>query len=177
MPGVPLKSGPPGNQNAIGNAGGAPAGNRNGVRHGLHSFQRRGVLPPGHEDVAESLAQLQGDLEAAIADLHDGEVSVTRAAQIDAARRHEAGAQLLAKWLAENPQLPIERRVELIREISRLTDRRNSCIAALALDSTPEQSSKDRFAFLTSAATPTDSHVPADQNAVTRPQGRVQLLS
>lgn len=79
--------------------GGAPAGNRNHLRHGTVSFLMTGRLPPGASYIRRALGRLRVELETAVRNQHGGELSIYHASLVQSALRHEARACLLTRYL------------------------------------------------------------------------------
>jgi len=75
---------------------------------------------------------MRRELEAAVVELR-GEISLSDAAVIQTATRYERHAALASKWLRENPDLPIETRLNISRDIAKASGERDKCIKLLGL--------------------------------------------
>lgn len=139
MAGQPGRSGPPQNQNSLGNAGGgAPAQNRNAVSHGVFSYLHSNRLPADCGDLERDLEKLRTDLNQAVVDAH-GEVDLPRAALIQSAVRHEGRCRLLLRWLERTiDELTTDQKIGVLRDLGRATDQRDATIGKLGIEKKPE---------------------------------------
>lgn len=139
MPGQPGRSGPPQNQNSVGNSGGgAPAKNRNACTHSIYSYLHSNRLPADAGDIERDLEQLRNDLDASVVAAH-GEVDLPRAAMIQSAVRHEGRCRLLLRWLEQmGDDLTTDQRITVLRDLGRATDQRDATIAKLDIEKKPE---------------------------------------
>lgn len=108
--------------------GGAPSRNRNGITSGLVSAFTTGRLPRGCSWVSREVAKMRRELEAELIKRHVV-INAFQHAAIQSAARHEIRVRLLQRLLWAN-ELP-EKRIELLREISRATQQRDTAIASL----------------------------------------------
>lgn len=109
---------------------GAPAGNKNAMRHGL----RCGSLTKADRDIANVVSILRQHLENAVVRQH-GEVSILHAAYIQSCTRHEMRAMLVQKWLrGEGAALPVLDRLPFLKQISDASDQRDRCLEKLGLN-------------------------------------------
>lgn len=109
--------------------GGAPEGNANAFRHGLRSSK----LPSDCRYVENSINTLRRELETAVHDAK-GSVTLTDAGLIQSCLRHERRALLCERWLRVEPDLRLDARLQLMRDVSNATDSRDKCIKALDID-------------------------------------------
>lgn len=142
---------------------GAPKGNRNAVRSGVHSFLATGRYPKGAAYVGRLVGQLRHSLEQLILE-QEGEVSLYHGAVIQSACRHEGRAQLLQRWLREleeNGNGPsIQDRLAILREIGSASDARDKCLKALGLHDKPQE---DAWPTITVVSNPANSEGTADR--------------
>ncbi len=108
---------------------GGQQGNRNAQRHGLRSAK----LPKDSKYIEYTLNALRLALEAAVLDSH-GAVTVTHAALVQSAVRHERRAALAERWGRVKPDLTLSEKLSIEREIGNATDARDRCIERLKLD-------------------------------------------
>jgi hypothetical protein len=123
-------------------SGGAPAGNRNGCRHGL----RGAALPRGCERVGREINLFRRALETAVLDAR-GEITLVDASLINTAYRAERHAQLSQRWLGKeaHDMTPADR-LNYSREVVRASESRDKAIDALNL---PKRSDDDPWRTLT----------------------------
>ena len=114
---------------------GAPLGNTNGLRHGRYSKKviPAGGLPPGCESIHELMELMSKQLWKETQKLYGKKVTVLASATITTACRFETHAQLAQKWLRENPDLDVDMKVMISREIAKASAERDKCIRALGL--------------------------------------------
>ncbi len=112
---------------------GAPLNNANRTTHGMrslpprHGFQVGGV-PRGANTARLALMQLRRSLEDEVVAVH-GTITLTQAALIASAMRHERVSQLALKWLKdEGAKLDVDKRLTLVKEIALSSDRRDKCL-------------------------------------------------
>jgi hypothetical protein len=113
---------------------GAPELNANNMQHGKRS--RRliplGALPPGCAHIRKICSILRSQLEAAVVGQFE-EVSIVSAATINTAIRFERHAQMAGKWLRENPDIPLDTRLAISRDIAKASAERDRSIRLLGL--------------------------------------------
>ena len=148
------------------NKGGAPAGNKNAMRHGLTV----GTLPKSCSYVTKATNQFRRELEALVCEEH-GEIDLYRASLIHSACRWERHALLCQRWLRQCGDVPTitktktstksgdttdsvekmtpegmthEQRLSYSREICKASECRDKCIEKLGLVRSPRD---DAFAI------------------------------
>jgi len=82
----------------------APTHNGNAAKHYVYSFLTTGKLPPKCDYLRRQLGDFRRELDRLVLEQH-GEVSMFHAARIQTCVRHEGRAQLLQKWLRDNPEI------------------------------------------------------------------------
>ena len=108
---------------------GAPIGNRNACRSGMHGSG----LPKGCEYIQRSCNEFRRALERAVEDAR-GQVLLLDAANISTAFRHERHCQLAQRWLRiEGDKMSHSDRLAHSREVARASSERDRSIAALKL--------------------------------------------
>lgn len=105
--------------------------NRNATKHGLRMALSR--LPLGASFIRRQIDVFRRELEAAVVAVH-GSITITRAALVQSACRHETRAALIARWLAREPDLDLDKRLTLLRDLSAATSSRDATLAKLQLD-------------------------------------------
>jgi hypothetical protein len=115
------------------NKGGAPLGNRNGMRHGL----RGSGLPKGCHHIERATSHFRRQVEDAVVEAR-GEISLLDAAFINSAYRAERHAQLAQRWLAKEAEnmTPADR-LAYSREVAKASKMRDEALAALGLPQRP----------------------------------------
>lgn len=109
---------------------GAPAGNQNGIKHGLTA----GTLPPGCGYVKRISKRFRDDLAQAVQDVKD-EITITDACTIDTAARWHRHGLLAQRWLRnESETMTPDQKLSFSREIARAGTERDRCIKSLGLD-------------------------------------------
>lgn len=116
--------------------GGAPKGNRNRVTHGLRRTFTTGRLPRGSSYIGGTLQALRREIETALL-ARDGAIGIGAAAATQTACRHERTAQLAQKWLAENPEMPLELKLKFANQVAVSSEARDRALKALGLDPRP----------------------------------------
>ena len=112
----------------------APVKNRNATRHGL----RAGQLPKGAAYIKRETDVLRRIIENAVADEHDGDVSLYHAALIQSTIRWERHAMLAQRWLRrEAESLTLDQRLAFSRDIARASTERDKCLRELGLNTKP----------------------------------------
>jgi hypothetical protein len=96
-----------------------------------------GSLPPGCDYIRRLCNSMRVELESAVAALR-GEVSLADAATIQTATRFERHAQLAQRWLKLNPELPVDVKLSISRDIAKASEARDRCIRALGLHERPD---------------------------------------
>lgn len=149
------------------NRGGAPAGNRNALRHGLYAASHRltlGTLPDGLRSVQDDAYAFRAAIEAAVVDAH-GAISLTNACLIATASRWERHGALCLRWLREqHGELAPGERLSFSREIARASAERDKAIERLRLERTTGDWYDDYLAGRTTAAITADV-APTDDYA------------
>lgn len=112
-----------------------------------------GSLGPGRGHVVINLRQLRDWLEKATLKQH-GEISLLHAAYINTACRNERTAQLSQCWAKENPDLPLNDRLNLARGIGAASEARDRAIEKLKLDTKPADLWASAYAAPIPAKTP-----------------------
>lgn len=135
MSGIKGKSGPPGNQNAIGN----PGGTGRPPAHGLTGWLKNARLPKGADYIRRRLAGFQTALEQGVL-VRTGEIGLYASATIQSCCRHEGRVQLLQRYLRQTPEMELSDRLAVLRDISAATEKRDGCLEKLGLDSAAEDS-------------------------------------
>ena len=142
------------------NKGGAPAGNKNAMRHGLTV----GTLPKSCSYVTKATNQFRRELEVLVLEEHGGEIDLYRASLIHSACRWERHALLCQRWLRQCGDVPTitktktstksgdttdsvekmtpegmthEQRLSYSREICKASEGRDRCIEKLGLVRSP----------------------------------------
>ena len=113
--------------------GGAPKGNRNAVRSGVHSFLALGRLPKGASYVGRQLNELRRALRAAVEQAH-GSVTLSRACAIQSVCRHEGRAVLLGRWLREAGGSPLADRLAILHEQAMAVEARDKALRRLGIE-------------------------------------------
>ncbi len=123
---------PPENQSK----GGAPAGNRNAMTHGLTAIRiNLSRLPPGCRYIEAAANRVRCCLEAHIIEAR-GVVGLYDAALIQSACRWEEHSQLCARWLRlADAKLSHADRLHYSREYARASSERDKCLKALGMGS------------------------------------------
>lgn len=110
--------------------GGAPAGNRNALRHGL----RAGKLPRRCQYVEHRVNDLRRGLEDAVVALRGG-VGIVEAANINTAAKWERHGLLAQHWLRhEAENLTVTERLRFSEAIAKASAARDQAIKMLNLD-------------------------------------------
>jgi hypothetical protein len=124
----------------------APELNANSMQHGKRS--RRliplGALPPGCQHIRKVCSILRAQLEAVVVDQLN-EVSIVSAATINTAIRFERHAQMAGKWLREHPELPVDTRLAISRDIAKASAERDRCIRLLGLTEAAKRNPWDEY--------------------------------
>jgi len=119
---------------------GAPAGNKNSIRHGLTT----GSLPPGSSYVVKITNLMRISLESMVIEAK-GEIGLVDAAAINTACRWERHALLAQRWLRLGfDTMEPDQRLTFSREIARASSKRDKCFRSLDLEPV---SSDDKFQF------------------------------
>lgn len=119
---------------------GAPRGNSNRFRHGLHITK----LPKKLRHIENCGNVFRRAIEAELMSLK-AEIGIHDGAVIQSALRHERRCRLLERWLSEeNDELKVLDKVQILSQISQATDLRDRCLRVLGLD----KSSGDAWAGL-----------------------------
>src|SRR5262249_43302838 len=117
---------------------GAPEGNENATKHGLRGLTTSGRVPlkvKGGRHLRKRLGEMCLELGAEIRQRQGRDPSLFEIAVIQSAKRHEARAQLLERWLdKEWEKLSVQDRLAILREIGNATDRRDGCFKVIGLD-------------------------------------------
>lgn len=113
-------------------------GNAHRQTHGVRSFLALGRLPKGASYIRRLMGEFRRELEQRVGETHGGEVSLTKAALITTAARHEGRALLLSRYLAlEGDGLKTLERMSLLDAIGRASDARDRVLEKLDLDRDP----------------------------------------
>lgn len=115
---------------------GAPSGNANAIKSGLHARYALtvGKLPRKLRKVQSAAFAFRRELEAAVAAQH-GEITLIHAATIQTATRYETTAQLAKHWLTTSMEdLTHSERLQFAREVSRASAERDRCLRQLGLE-------------------------------------------
>jgi len=124
---------------------GAPIGNTNACRSGMHGSG----LPKGCEYIQRSCNEFRRALERAVEDAR-GEVLLLDAANISTAFRHERHCQLVQRWLRiDGDKMSHSDRLAHSREVARASAERDKAIMALKL---PEATDADPWAVVDAQA-------------------------
>jgi hypothetical protein len=146
----------------------APPGNQNATKHGLRSSLVLVAVPPKAKWVKVLMAAFRRDLEAAVVERH-GEITVTKAALVNSATRHETIAQLAGRMLKlSGDDLKAETKLAIMDRIGRATDARDRCIRALDLEATPGSAWDAYF------SSPIDLPGPTDHEPATAPEATTE---
>jgi hypothetical protein len=106
----------------------APVNNRNAVRHGLYAQH----LGKGNNHIRRVASEFRRALESAVLAEYS-EIDVVNAGVIQSACRWEVHSLLAAKWLRQNPDMPVGEKLKFSREIAKGSSERDKCIAMLRL--------------------------------------------
>jgi hypothetical protein len=143
-----MSPGQPGNQNAVGH--GAPAGNRNRMKHGLRAnlrTDRHGVvlggLPKGAEYIRDQAGKFQRAIEGDIRAIH-GSVGNYQFARCQTAATNRGLAALAQRWLrlesgpdeTGKEKMPLADRLACLKAISGLLEASDRGLKDLNLDKT-----------------------------------------
>jgi len=113
---------------------GAPAKNRNAIRHGLRSAS----LPASARFIEDQARVFRRCVRAAVTERTGSEPTLYEEALVLSVARHEQRAQLAGRWLRlEGDSLSIEQRLALLKTISDASDQRDKCLQKLGLDRKP----------------------------------------
>ena len=115
----------------------APRDNANRTRSGKRAWTTVKRLPKGSGLVRQALYAERDELESAVC-LRHGEITLYHAAILQSAIRHSGRAQLLERWLRTEPDLGLQDRLAVLREIGNASDSRDKCVRKLGLDKVPE---------------------------------------
>jgi hypothetical protein len=148
------------------NNGGAPVENQNATQHGRWSTL--GSLPPGCTHIRKLCAKLRNQLEQAVTAEH-GEVSLLSAATIQTAVRHERHAQLAQKWLKDNPDINVETRLAISRDIASASEKRDKCLRLLNIDRKRTANPWDSLHAAAALPGPQTNATQCDAQAVSNP--------
>jgi hypothetical protein len=136
---------------------GAPEGNENAIRHGLRGLTTSGRVPlkvKGGRDLRKRLGEMCLELGAEIRQRQGRDPSLFEIAVIQSAKRHEARAQLLERWLdKEWEKLSVQDRLAILREIGNATDSRDKCLKVIGLDLADRRSFGDGAHHIVMAGT------------------------
>lgn len=116
---------------------GAPPGNANRTRSGKRAWSAVKRLPKGSGAIRQQLYTERDEIEVVTGRQH-GEISLFHAALIQSAIRHSGRAQLLERWLRVEPDLTLNERLAVLKEIGAASDSRDKCLQRLGLDVTRE---------------------------------------
>jgi hypothetical protein len=122
----------------------APTGNTNAVTHGVRSYLATGRLPSGCASIQRARARIRRLLIDEVVRLRK-KVTVFDQALVQSAVRHETVALLCAQWLAEKPDMGLEERLSLMKQLRSATDARDGCLVKLRLDAENESNILDAF--------------------------------
>lgn len=158
------------------NKGGAPIGNSNRTKSGKRAWSAVKRLPKGSGAIRQQLYCERDEIEIATGRQH-GEVSLFHAALIQSAIRHSGRAQLLERWLRVEPDLTLNERLAVLKEIGAATDSRDKCLQRLGLDVTRELTPLQALAALPALGASTGVLGPhdGDHHAQQETKGREVL--
>lgn len=144
----------------------APPANTNHLQHGRRARHSQllqlGALPKGGRYIVSEVNRLRRWIEASLI-AERGEVTLADAATIQTCCRWERHAQLAQRWLRLNPGLPVDKQLELSRDIARASERRDAAMKSLGLEPGRDRHS-DPFAVLRIAPQPARSSEPDQAN-------------
>lgn len=116
------------------NKGGAPRGNRNALRSGVHTFTT-GKYPRGASYIARTLRLFQNICRHLVIE-SQGHLNIIMEAAISSAATHEGRRLLMSRWLRlEGDSLPVLDRATLLDRIGAAADARDRALRTLGLDS------------------------------------------
>jgi len=119
---------------------GAPMGNMSAVKNGTRLNRLvLGNLPKALYRVQRYAREYRRGLEAAVAEVHNGEVSLTHAHHIDAACTHEQHCQV-CRWLLREriTTMSTSDIRECSKQMATSKDARNKAVSLLAIDKPPQ---------------------------------------
>ncbi len=108
-----------------------PAGNKNAVTHGLR--MELNELPADCSRIRRERYKMRRVLEDTILE-RDGTISPYQASTIQTAIRWSTHSALAARWLRIEPDLTIEQKLALSRDVARASESRDRCLKLLGLD-------------------------------------------
>ncbi len=108
-----------------------PIGNRNRVTHGMR--MELNELPNGCGRIRRERYRMRSLLEKTVLE-RDGQIEPYQAATIQTAIRWATHAALAARWLRIEPDLTIEQKLALSRDVARASESRDRCLKLLGLD-------------------------------------------
>lgn len=122
---------------------GAPAGNVNGLTHGMRSSDdvmnvrfNLGKLPPMLKRIERAVNLFRRAIESAVVDAH-GSVGVYHAALVQSAARLEARALMAQRWLRLNiEELDMNEKLACSKAIAEASTARDKCLERLGLHQT-----------------------------------------
>ncbi len=126
----------------------APTGNHNRVTHGMR--MELNELPADCSRIRRERYKMRRVLEDTILE-RDGTISPYQAATIQTCIRWATHAALAARWLRIEPNLSIDQKLALSRDIARASESRDRGLKLLDLD---KQSGRDPWDSVLSAPVP-----------------------
>jgi hypothetical protein len=110
------------------------AHNKNALAHGRSSYLATGRLPKGCSYIGRMMSKLRKQITDAVADKFGG-VSLTQAATIQSAIRHEVSCLLVSRYEAQHADaLSTDQWIALRRLLSTETTKRDAALKSLGLD-------------------------------------------
>lgn len=126
-------------------------GNQNAATHGVYGFLTTGRMPKSASYVKRQLGVFRRSLEQ-ITTAKYGEITLSKAALISSAIRHEGRFQLLARWLSKVDEAsPLKDRLELLRAMGDATEARDRALRSLGINGEPADAATAFYDRLRSA--------------------------